>query len=79
MGRAGSQRNEQKINARRDGKARQQEIDARQHLTELKRLPVNARPPNYDQLLTAQEGILKRAIDVRRKSETHSRTGKGYS
>ena len=77
MGRKGGSKNERKINQDRHAEARQREQQARTELRELLSLPVNRRTPAYAELVRRQAGILKEAIDSGKKSETHSRKGKG--
>ena len=77
MGRKGSQKNEQKVNAERAHAARRAEAIARARLQAIRSLAIGERTPEYAKLLRLQQGILKKAIDARRKSETHSRQDKG--
>jgi hypothetical protein len=77
MGRKGSQKNEQKVNESRETEARKREESARAALKALKKLSVVDRPENYDALVRQQRGKLKKALTDRRKSEIHSRKGKG--
>ena len=76
MGRKGSQKNERKANEDKVRQARDREDRARRGLQALKSQPIFERRGSYAELLKAQTGILKKAIEQRKKSETHSRLGK---
>ena len=77
MGQRGSTRNEQKADQRLVKKLRVEEKEARTKLKELQSRPLYKQTPEYRELVRLQAGILKRAIAGRKKSETHSRKGKG--
>jgi hypothetical protein len=76
MGRKGSRRNERKANPERVERANQRVREANAALKILKSTPVLLRRSDHDELVRAQESILKKARQQRLKSETHSRTGK---
>jgi hypothetical protein len=76
MARPGSLKNERKINSARLAQAKATEEAARAELQKLKTQPVWRRPADYDVQLRKLNGILKKALATR-KSETHSRKGKG--
>ena len=75
--RKGGGRNEQKANEDRVRAALDREQEARSDLEALESLAVNARPSDYRERLKELRGILKQAVQGRKKSETHSRKPKG--
>ena len=76
MGRKGSSRNEQKSNVDRVEQAKKREKEAADGLRELLRIPIQQQRVDHAERVRMQRGILKRARQQLKKSETHSRTGK---